>query len=78
MPTVIRLGPDRYYFYSNETKEPPHIHIDRDDKTAKFWLDPVRFARNTGFSPKDLRQLQFIVIENRIKLLEAWNEFFST
>ena len=41
MPTVFRSGPYRFYFYSHEPNEPPHVHIDRDESSAKFWLDPV-------------------------------------
>jgi hypothetical protein len=42
------VGPYRIYFYSHEPNEPPHVHVDRDDQSAKFWLDPVALARNLG------------------------------
>ena len=58
MPTVSRIGPYRFYFYSHEPNEPPHVHVDRDDLSAKFWLQPVGLARNFGFPPKELRRLQ--------------------
>jgi len=48
MPTILRSGPYRLYFYSHEPNEPPHVHVDRDDLSAKFWLDPVTLARNSG------------------------------
>jgi len=44
MPTVLRIGPYRFFFFSNEGNEPPHVHVERDDNTAKYWLDPVRVA----------------------------------
>ena len=47
MPTVLRAGPYRVYWYSHEPNEPPHVHIDRDDLSAKFWLSPVTLARGT-------------------------------
>ncbi len=50
--------PYRFYFYSHEPNEPPHVHVDRDDLSAKFWLQPVGLARNFGFSPKELRRYQ--------------------
>lgn len=78
MPTVLREGPYRVYFYSHDTDEPPHVHVDRDDMTAKFWLEPVRLARNLGFKPHELRRLEGIVSEHRDSLLEAWNEFFGS
>jgi hypothetical protein len=76
MPTVLRSGPYRFYFYSHEPSEPPHIHIDREDLSAKFWLDPVQLARNFGFRAHELRTIQSIVIGRAAELLEAWNEFF--
>jgi hypothetical protein len=77
MPTVLRSGPYRLYFYSHEPNEPPHVHIDRDDLTCKFWLDPVVLARNLGFSAKELREMERLVIDNQQEFLEAWHEYFS-
>ena len=77
MPTVLRIGAYRFYFYSHEPFEPPHIHIDRDNFSAKFWLDPVALAKNIGFRAKELRKLELLVRENQTKLLESWNEYFS-
>jgi hypothetical protein len=77
MPTVLRSGPYRFYFYSHEPSEPPHIHVDREDLSAKFWLDPVQLARNFGFRAHELRTIQSIVVERRAEFLEAWNEFFG-
>jgi hypothetical protein len=54
-----------------------HLHIDRDDLSAKFWLDPIQLAANFGFHAHELRAMQSTVIANRIRLLEAWNEFFG-
>ena len=75
MPTVLRTGPYRCYFYSHENNEPPHVHIDRDDSSAKFWLEPLAVATNLGFSSVELRRLEQIVSDNRLLLLEAWNEY---
>jgi hypothetical protein len=75
MPTVLRTGPYRIYFYSHEPNEPPHVHIDRDNDSCKFWLDPVALARNLGFSAKELRDIEKIIIENQPHLLEAWDEY---
>jgi hypothetical protein len=73
VPAVLRDGPYRVYFFSHDLVEPPHVHIDRDRLSAKFWLDPVGLAVNLGFSPRELRRLQGSVVENRAKLLEAWH-----
>lgn len=45
MPTVLRIGAFRFFFYSNEGGEPPHIHIQRDRMLAKFWLQPIRVGQ---------------------------------
>lgn len=78
MPTVLRTGPYRFYFYSHEPNEPPHVHIDRDADSVKFWLEPVSLARNLGFNARELRRLQLLVMEHRMELLEAWHEFFTS
>ncbi len=77
MPTVLRSGPYRFYFYSHEPNEPPHIHVDREETSAKFWLDPVQVARNFGFRAHELRTIQSVVTENSKEFTEAWNEFFG-
>jgi hypothetical protein len=78
MPTVLRTGPYRFYFYSHEPHEPPHVHVDRDDLSTKFWLRPIELARNLGFSPKELRRIQKIVAKHQTELLEAWHGHFGT
>jgi len=77
MPTILRVQGYRIYFYSHEPNEPPHVHIDRERFSAKFWLGPVALARNHGFSARELRQIEMILEGNRGKLLEAWYEFFG-
>ena len=78
MPTALRSGPYRIYFYSHEQGEPVHMHVDRDDQTAKFWLRPVALARNLGFSARELGRIEGILLENENRLVEAWNEHFGT
>ncbi|MGH9204606.1 MAG: DUF4160 domain-containing protein [Vicinamibacterales bacterium] len=76
MPTALRSGPYRMYFVSHDLNEPPHIHVDRDDQSAKFWLAPVALARNLGFNAVELRRIERLIAENEPQLLEAWNEHF--
>ena len=73
MPTVLRSDPYRFYFYSHEANEPPHVHMDRDDLSAKFWLQPVALARNVWFAAKELRRIQKLVAEHQAAFLEAWH-----
>ena len=44
MPTVLRIGSARFFFYSNEGDKPSHIHVEQAGAVAKFWLDPVSLA----------------------------------
>jgi len=78
MPSILRIGPYRFFFYSNEQGEPAHIHVQRDRMLAKFWLNPVSIAGSTRFSPSDLRKIEELVVENRDTLMESWNEHFSS
>ena len=77
MPTVLRIGSYRFYFYSHEPNEPPHIHVDRDNLSAKFWLEPIALAKNIGFRAKELRKLESLVNEHQIKFLESWYGYFG-
>ena len=78
MPTVLRTGPYRFYFHSHESKEPPHVHVDRASCSAKYWLTPPQLARNTGFAPYELRRIEQLVIQHQSELLEAWHGHFRT
>lgn len=78
MPTVLRVGPYRFYFYNHEPNEPPPIHIDRDSPSAELWLIYVSLASNIGFSAKELRKLQSLVQANQQQLLEAWYGYFGS
>ena len=57
VPTVLRIGPYRFFFWSNESSEPPHVHVEAGDAHAKIWLAPVRLEKNDGYNPRALRRL---------------------
>ena len=78
MPTVLRIGSYRFHFYSDEGKEPPHIHVATTDGECKFWLEPVRLARNKGISPITLRNIEKLVFENLTLFRDRYDEFHST
>jgi len=77
VPTVHREGPYRFFFYSADRNEPPHIHAERDADRAKFWLHPVRLARSGGFGAAELHQIERLVIVREQLFLRAWNEYFT-
>lgn len=76
-PTVLREGPYRFFFYSGDRTEPRHVHVQRDEAEAKFWLEPVDLAGNWGFSAREVRRVEAIVIEYQQALIEAWDDFFA-
>jgi hypothetical protein len=77
VPTVLRIGPYRLFFYSADGDEPPHVHVSREDAVAKYWLDPLRYDHSLGFRPNELRKIQRTLAERKVELLEAWDEFFG-
>ena len=76
MPTILRWNGYRFYLFSDEGTEPPHIHFDKADETAKFWLDPVALARNRGYRDRELNRLHAKVMEQQEEFLRAWNDYF--
>ena len=77
MPTVGRVGPYRLFFYASDRDEPAHVHVEREDKIAKFWLEPVRLQRSGGFSRREIGRIQKLLSQRQTELLEAWNAYFS-
>jgi hypothetical protein len=77
MPTVWRKGPYRFFFVSLDYGEPPHIHVQRENKVAKFWLDPVALQKAGGFRSTELNTIAKLVHEKRDYFLERWYEFFG-
>ncbi len=77
MPTVLRVSGFRFFFYSMEGSEPPHIHVEHGNNVAKFWLEPVAVAESRGFRSHELNRLRLLVIEHRVAFMEAWHAHFG-
>ena len=78
MPTVRIIGPYRFYFFSHEPNEPPHIHVDREGFSAKFWLEEISLANNIGFRQKELNRLHALVTKHHNQFLDKWYEHFGS
>ena len=78
MPTVLRLGPYRLSFYSNDRREPPHVHVTSGNAQAKVWLHDASLASNSGFTRRQISDILKLVRENSESLLRSWNEFFKS
>ena len=76
MPTVLRVGPYRCFFYAGDREEPPRIHVEPEDNIAKFWLEPVRLQSSGGFSRREINRIRRLIEENQPGILEGWHEFF--
>lgn len=77
MPTVFTDGPYSFVFFSSDKGEPPHIHVKRERRIAKFWLEPVAMTRNRGFPGHELNRIARLVAKYKPTLVEAWHEYFS-
>jgi hypothetical protein len=75
MPTVPGIpGPYRFFFYSFDCWEPPHVHVQRDRKLCKFWLSPVTLSSNDGYRPVELNRIRRLIFEHFSHIEETWNE----
>jgi hypothetical protein len=77
VPTVLIVGPYRFSFFATDRSEPPHIHAIRGTQVAKFWLSPVRLAKNKGFAEHELNAVERLVVQYEARFLEAWRDYFG-
>lgn len=77
LPTVLRAGRYRLFFYSADREGPPHVHVEGEEGKAKFWLDPVRLDKSRGFGRAELGRIERLVAENTALLLRSWHEYFG-
>jgi hypothetical protein len=77
MPTVLQDGPYSFVFFSSDQGEPRHIHIKRDRRIAKFWLNPISLAKNRGFKQHEINEMARLVAEHQERLVEAWHDHFG-
>ena len=77
-PTVLQSGPYRFFFFSSDRGEPPHVHATCERKAAKFWLEPVQLEYNRGFAANELNKIAALVREHQAELLKAWHGYFKS
>jgi len=79
MPTVLMLLGWRFFFYSNEGNEPIHIHCQKGDAEAKYWLDAQAFEISEtyayGMSPGDRRTVRSIIFQHFDYIVSEWVRF---
>ena len=77
MPPMLRTGPYRFFFYSSDRGEPPHVRAERDNNAAKFFLKPDKLERSRGFNRQKLRRIEGLILEGAEGMLRSWNEYFN-
>ncbi|HEY8063712.1 MAG TPA: DUF4160 domain-containing protein [Methylosinus sp.] len=77
MSSLLRWRGYRFFFYSADGWEPPHIHVVKDGKEAKIWLNDLNLAVNLGYSAKELNEIIRKTREERGIFLEAWHDYFA-
>jgi len=76
MPTVIIVNGYRLYFVSFDGSEPMHIHVRKENRSAKIWLSPLKIAW-TDFNSHESRAILRIVEGNAELIKRKWNEHFN-
>jgi len=78
MPTVLEIDGFKFYFYSKEGNEPPHIHVRKGGGVAKIWLQP-KFVidYHFNFKEQELKKAVKLAYENKDLLIKKWNEYFK-
>jgi hypothetical protein len=77
MPTLLIWQGHKFRFYALDRGEPPHVHIVKDGKSLKVWLQSMEVARNNGYDERDVKRLLAVVSERRTEWMVAWNDFFD-
>jgi hypothetical protein len=77
VPTILRHRGYRFYFYSSDADEPPHVHVDHSGRTINVWLETLKIAYNDGYPMRTVTVVLDLVDRNRDQLLEAWREYFD-
>ena len=77
MPRVFEWKGWRFEFYSLDRDEPPHIHVRKDRKEAKIWLERLQVVRNKRCTDKELKELLDVVALHQQEFLEKWHEHFG-
>lgn len=78
MPTVLVKDGFRFFFYSREGNEPPHIHVIGKGGEMKIWLNNLNIAAAYALSPKEQRIALEIVVMNIELFKTEWEKFHGS
>lgn len=74
MPVVLRIKGYRFWFYAADLDEPPHVHVGKDGKEAKYWLTPIALTKSRRFRDHELREIERILVKHKSTILEKWRK----
>ena len=77
MPTLLIWHGHKFRFYALDRDEPPHVHVVKDGKSLKVWLDSLEVAQNKGYNDRDVARLLTVIGERRDNWIGAWHDFFG-
>lgn len=76
-PRALLINGYDYFFYSME-EERKHIHVEKGENEAKFWLEPtIELAYNYGFTTKEIKLILQTIKENEQIINSKWNKHFN-
>ncbi len=78
MPTILTKDGFRFFFYSHEGSEPPHIHIIGKGGEMKVWLNTLSISKVYNLSPKEQRIVLEIVTVNVELFKKEWENFHGS
>lgn len=76
MPTLLEVGPYKFFIVMNDCDERRHVHVKGGGGgEAKFWLEPeVELAANRGYTAREISRIARLARENLATLIGRWNE----
>ena len=77
MPNVLDIEGFRFFFFSDERQEPPHVHVEKGGGAAKIWLQPVRLAYSYDLTRAEIRRIRELTFEHQGAFVERWHEYFG-
>lgn len=54
-----------------------HIHVEKGEGTAKYYIEPVELVKSKRFKANEISEIRNIILENKELLKAKWNEFFN-
>jgi len=72
MPVVLRIKGYRFWFYQADLAEPPHVHVGKSGKEAKYWVSPISLARPGRFRDHELNAIERILDKYQDNILRVW------